>query len=196
MLAHTHTERMKPSDGISEIELIEAVKRHDKSAAAMLYSKYAGQLSSVCYRYVGNEDDVKDVLQESFVRIFTTIDRFEYRGTGSLRAWMTKIVISRALTFLRDNMRLPITDTDTAEVGMIEEEIPDTAPLTDDELHMIISSLPDGYRTVLNLFAFEGKSHKEIALLLGIRESTSASQYFHAKNLLARRIKDYLNKRG
>ena len=108
---------------------------------------------------------------------------------------MTKIVVSRALTFLRNNKRLLTTDGNATEMDIGEEAPPDTGLLSDDELHALIRTLPDGYRTVLNLFVFEDKSHKEIAEILGIRESSSASQYFHAKNLLARKIKDYLSKR-
>ena len=189
------TDRMIADDGMTEAELTEAVKQRKQSATEILYRRYVAHLSSVCYRYVANEEDVKDVLQESFVRIFSSMERFSYRGEGSLKAWMTKIVVSRALTFLRNNKRLLTTDGNATEMDIGEEAPPDTGLLSDDELHALIRTLPDGYRTVLNLFVFEDKSHKEIAEILGIRESSSASQYFHAKNLLARKIKDYLSKR-
>ena len=186
---------MIADDGMTEAELTEAVKQRKQSATEILYRRYVGHLSSVCYRYVANEEDVKDVLQESFVRIFSSMERFSYRGEGSLKAWMTKIVVSRALTFLRNNKRLLTTDGNATEMDIGEEAPPDTGLLSDADLHALIRTLPDGYRTVLNLFVFEDKSHKEIAEILGIRESSSASQYFHAKNLLARKIKDYLSKR-
>lgn len=186
---------MIADDGMTEAELTEAVKQRKQSATEILYRRYVEHLSSVCYRYMANEEDVKDVLQESFVRIFSSMERFSYRGEGSLKAWMTKIVVSRALTFLRNNKRLLTTDGNATEMDIGEEAPPDTGLLSDDELHALIRTLPDGYRTVLNLFVFEDKSHKEIAEILGIRESSSASQYFHAKNLLARKIKDYLSKR-
>ena len=75
----------------------------------------------------------------------------------------------------------------------MEEDPPDAESLTGDELTALIRTLPDGYRTVFNLYAIEGKRHKEIAGLLGIKENSSASQYLRAKALLAAKIKEYLN---
>ena len=75
----------------------------------------------------------------------------------------------------------------------MEEDPPDAESLTGDELAALIRTLPDGYRTVFNLYAIEGKRHKEIAGLLGIKENSSASQYLRAKALLAAKIKEYLN---
>lgn len=186
---------MKLSGSISERELAEAVKRHEQPAMGLLYKKYIGLLSSVCYRYVPNDEDAKDVLQDSFIRIFTSIGSFSYRGEGSLKAWMKKVAVSRALNFLRVSHRLETSEMDVADMNIMDEPAPDTTILTDDELHEAVRSLPDGYRTVLNLYVFEGKSHREIAGILGIHEGSSASQYYHAKRLLAQRIKDYINKR-
>ncbi len=164
-------------------------------ATEILYRRYVGHLSSVCYRYVANEEGrerraARELREDIFLDGTVQLPR-----EGSLKAWMTKIVVSRALTFLRNNKRLLTTDGNATEMDIGEETPPDTGLLSDDELHALIRTLPDGYRTVLNLFVFEDKSHKKIAEILGIRESSSASQYFHAKNLLARKIKDYLSKR-
>lgn len=155
----------------------------------MLYDRYAGYLTAVCARYIRDDDEVKDILQEAFIKVFRTMDRFEYRGEGSLKAWMTRIVVNDSLKALRKKRSLPITD---AMPDFPEEDDPEFARVPMPVLLQMIRELPDGYRTVFNLYVFEDKPHREIASLLGIKENSSASQYFHAKALLARRIKEYI----
>ena len=155
----------------------------------MLYDRYAGYLTAVCARYIPDDDEVKDLLQESFIKIFQSMDRFSWRGEGSLKAWMTRIVVNDSLKALRKKkpLRLP----ETLSEDLVEEDPPfEAVPLK--VIHEMIRRLPEGYRTVFNLFVFEDKSHKEIASLLGIKENSSASQLWHAKALLARWIKDYI----
>lgn len=131
-------------------------------------------------------------MQEALIKVFTSIQDFEYRGKGSLKAWLTRVVINEALIFLRQNKRLNETDID-ALPDMPEEEPPDTSGLTPEQAKALIDQLPDGYRAVFNLYAIEGKSHKEIAELLHIKPDTSASQYHRAKNMLARIIRQQYN---
>ena len=128
----------------------------------------------------------------ALIKVFTSIQDFEYRGKGSLKAWLTRVVINEALIFLRQNKRLNETDID-ALPDMPEEEPPDTSGLTPEQAKALIDQLPDGYRAVFNLYAIEGKSHKEIAELLHIKPDTSASQYHRAKNMLARIIRQQYN---
>ena len=157
-----------------------------------LYQKYIGELSSVCYRYVPNSDDAKDVLQNSFVKIFTSIATLEYRGEEQFHGWLVRIVANEALTFLRNKKKLLFTEQDETKLRQadIADEAPETERISPDELHQLISELPDGYRTVLNLYVFEKYSHRQIAELLGIKEGTSASQLYYAKQWLSRRIKE------
>jgi RNA polymerase sigma-70 factor (ECF subfamily) len=132
---------------------------------------------------------VKDILQDAFISVFSRIGDFEFRGEGSLRAWMTRIVVNGALKSLRGSGRLSYVE----ELPDREEEELDSLPAVPPKvLAEMIKALPDGYRTVFNLFVFEKKSHKEIAQLLGIKENSSASQFFRARALLARQIKEYL----
>jgi RNA polymerase sigma-70 factor (ECF subfamily) len=155
----------------------------------MLYDRYAGYLTAVCARYIPDDDEVKDLLQESFIKIFQSMDRFSWRGEGSLKAWMTRIVVNDSLKALRKKKPLRLPETLSEE--LVEEDPPfEAVPLK--VIHEMIRRLPEGYRTVFNLFVFEDKSHKEIASLLGIKENSSASQLWHAKALLARWIKDYI----
>ena len=155
----------------------------------MLYDKYVGYLTAVCARYIPDDDDVKDILQEAFIKAFQSLDRFSWRGEGSLKAWLTRIVVNDSLKALRRKKPLSLSPT-LAESVQEEEPAFEAVPLP--VIQGMIRKLPDGYRTVFNLFVFEDKSHKEIASLLGIKENSSASQLFHAKAMLARWIKDYI----
>lgn len=169
-------------------QIVERIRQNDQRAMSLLYQMYIGELSSVCYRYIPNADDAKDVLQNSFVKIFTSISTLEYRGEESFKGWMIRIVANEALTFLRNRKKLLFVEQNET-LDEIENDDLDTERISPDELHRLISELPDGYRTVLNLYVFENYSHRQIAELLSIKESTSASQLYYAKQWLARRIK-------
>ncbi len=153
------------------------------------YERYADYLTAVCSRYIPEKADAKDVLQESFVKMFGALDSFEYRGEGSLKAWSSRIVVNTALKSLRKSGRLRYME---ALPDLPEESEPEVDRVPAPVLQQFIQALPDGYRTVFNLFVFEKKSHREIAALLGIKEDSSASQFFRARALLARKIKQYL----
>lgn len=157
-----------------------------------VYSSYVRYLSAVCARYIPNDEDVKDVLQESFLRIFDGIGSFEYRGKGSLKGWLTKITVNEALKFIRRNDKIEFVDISSHQDIQPEEE-PDIDSVPSSVIFRLIRELPDGYRTIFNLYVIENRSHKEIAALLGIKESTSASQLHRAKSLLATKIRQYNN---
>ena len=160
----------------------------DTSAPKALYCAYAGYLTGVCARYLSDPDDVKDVLHDSFLHIFASMNSFEYRGNGSLKAWLTKIVINESLRFIRHACRSEILSNSLEAEETEEEEPPQLEGLSMETLHKLIRELPPGYRTVFNLYVFEEKSHKEIASLLNIKEASSASQFHRAKALLAAKI--------
>lgn len=176
---------------MSEEELSLQCKRGESQACRMLYERYGGILMAICLRYIGNRENAEDVLHDGFIRIFQSIGQFTYQGEGSLKAWLSKVMVNESLGYLRkQNMQVQ------QEVPM--ENIPDVPDDNDglDEipqavLMKMITELPDGYRSVFNLYVFENKSHKEIAALLGITERTSSSQFYRAKNLLIRKINEY-----
>ena len=177
----------------SEQDLVRKVREHDKTAIKTLYGQYVGYLTAVCARYIPDDDDVEDVLQEAFVKIFGSMDKFTWRGEGSLKAWMTRIVVNDSLKALRRSrnpLRAAVPLSPSLAEESVEEPAFDAVPLP--VIQDMIRRLPDGYRTVFNLFVFEDKSHKEIASLLGIKENSSASQLFHAKALLGKWIKEYI----
>ena len=163
----------------------------DNTATECIYRKHVRYLSALCSRYITEDEDIRDVLQESFIKIFTSLDRFRYRGEGSLKAWMAKITLNETLKFVRNNSRLPIDSIDDKDMNIADGDSMETVDIPTDVLHQFIRELPDGYRTVFNLYVIDDKSHKEIAQLLGIKENTSASQLHKAKSMLAQKIKHY-----
>jgi RNA polymerase sigma-70 factor (ECF subfamily) len=178
--------------------LVERIRQKDQRAMSQLYQMYIRELSSVCYRYVPSEADAKDVLQNSFVNIFKSIPTLDYRGEAAFKMWMRKIVVNEALHFLKERkmlksklgMRVVETDLEQAsEILPFDSEPLEGDWLTPEKLHQLISELPDGCRTVVNLYIFEGYSHRQIAELLNVSERTSASQLYYAKQVLAKRIK-------
>lgn len=163
----------------------------DNTATEWIYRRHVRYLSALCSRYITEDEDIKDVLQESFIKIFTSLDSFKYRGEGSLKAWMTKITLNETLKFVRNNSRLPIDSIDDKDMNIADGDSMETEDIPTDVLHQFIRELPDGYRTVFNLYVIDDKGHKEIAQLLGIKENTSASQLHKAKSMLAQKIKHY-----
>lgn len=157
---------------------------------SQLYQMYVKELSSVCYRYVPDEDDAKDVLQNSFIKIFTSVTAIKYQNEKAFKGWMMKIVANEALSFLKNRKKVLLVEQDIGQEEEEQQEDPDLEQISSDELHRLISELPAGYRMVVNLYVFEGYSHKLIAELLNISEHTSASQFYYAKKLLARKIKE------
>ena len=188
------TEQQEQSQACLQTAESRQMKTECQRAMSQLYQMYVEELSSVCYRYVPTESDAKDVLQNSFIKIFTSLSTFEYRDEPSFVAWMKKVVVNEAIKFLKERKKLSFVNQDMNQLQIPEEE-PEVERITADELHQLISELPDGYRTVINLFVFEDYSHREIAEMLGIKENTSASQLYHAKRLLARTIKELINKK-
>ena len=177
----------------SEEDIAKGIRKGDNRAMRHFYAQYGGLLAAACSRYVNNDDDVKDLMQDAMVNIIQNIDNFTYKGKGSLRAWATRIVVNQALNFVKSQKRFHDTfaDKDLGNLSLADNEEPDISDVPAEVIHRLMSQLPDGYRTVFNLFAIEGKSHKEIAALLGIKADTSASQFFRAKNILAKQIENY-----
>lgn len=180
-----------------EQERIAVIKAREGNRDAMkqIYDCYSKFLTAVTSRYVPDPRDLHDVLQDGFVKIFTNLDRFEYRGEGSLRAWMRQVMVNEALRRLRDRKKTSTVEykwdmPDTAEE---DDDPPLTADIPTKVVQDMIKALPDGYRSVFNLYVFEQKSHKEIASMLGIGESTSASQLHRAKAILSKKLKEYID---
>lgn len=181
---------MNQNETDNEKKLVHLIQEGDEQAMRQLYCRYVRYFSAVCSRYISGDEDIKDVLQDAFLRIFSSINSFEYRGGGSLKGWMTKIVLNETLKFVKRNCRLDFVAFRDGEMDMPDEE-PDTEGIPPEVIHSMIRDLPDGYRAIFNLYVIEEKSHKEIAELLGIKENSSASQLHRAKAILAGKIRKY-----
>ena len=189
----------------TEKQLIEAIRNGERAALRRLYDRYSGYAMAIALRYVPDRDEVRDVMQDSFVRILSTIAHFDYRGEGSLKAWVARIVCNKAIDHLRASSRFVLTDDswrgfdipdDGGQDGDYKYLVtePDIGDLPPDVLMELIGRLPPNYRTVLNLFVFEQQPHKEIARRLGIKENTSSSIFFRAKRMLGKMITEHQNK--
>jgi RNA polymerase sigma-70 factor (ECF subfamily) len=178
---------------MNEIELCERCRQGDNKARKVLYEQYAGRLFGICIRYVGNRETAEDILHDGFLKIFCSFDKYKWRGEGSLRAWMDRIMVNTALQYLRKEDLLSRADElENIEEPIDEPDVSDVERIPPKVLMQMIGELPEGYRTVINLYLIEEKSHKEIAELLGINEKSSASQLCRAKAALAKSIKAYL----
>lgn len=167
--------------------LLAGCRASDRSAQEQLYRLTAPRMFGVCLRYADNSDDAEDMLQIGYIKVFTQLH--QYRGEGSFEGWIRKIMVHTAIESLRKNQR-PMSTTDLWALS--DDDSPSTAAMDElnyEELLALIRALPEGYRTVFNMYVIEGYSHKEIANLLAISEGTSKSQLLRARQWLQQRIK-------
>lgn len=171
---------------LTDEELIKLCIRNDTKAQNLLYQRFAAQMGRLCLRYMSNGEEACDILSEGFLKVFRNVKSFEYRGKESLEVWIRKIMINECLMHLRKRR---FTFLNIAENDR-ESEISIESDYSAEEIFRTITTLPDGYRTVFNLFVIEGYSHREISLMLGITESSSRSQLTHARQRLQQLLKN------
>ena len=145
----------------------------------------------VTLRYVPKRDDALDIVQDSFISIITSIATFEYRGEGSLKSWVSKIISRHAVSWMKEHEQLSFSELTLDEIE--EEDDPAIEKVPKELVNEMIGRLPVRYRVVVNLRAFEELSHKDIALRLGISEKASTTLFSRAKRKLAMMIKEYIN---
>lgn len=187
--------------GADEKRLIRDIMKGNRAAMQEFYSLTVRSMTAVCSRYVDNKEDVKDILQESYLKAFSGIDSFTPREDGSLVAWLRRIVVNESLQLLRRRKLI----NQLVNVDDVEEELEDATSETEltecvstldiADLMKLVQKLPAGYRTIFNLFAIEKLPHSKIASMLGISVGTSASQFHRARKLLAELIIDHQNKK-
>ena len=156
--------------------------RNNAAAQEALYNRFSPRMLGVCYRFAKNREDAEDMLQEGFIKVFTQIH--QYRNEGALEGWIRRIVVHTSINILKKNKKFT-ESVDIIHANSIyvkEDMIPSIMQAK--QVVECIRMLPLGYRTVLNLYAIEGFSHREIANILDIEESTSRSQYTRAKAML------------
>ena len=168
-----------------ETDLVKACKKQNAKAQRTLYDNYASSMLGLCRRYIKGEMEAEDVMINGFMKVFTKIDLYE--GKGSFEGWMKRIMINEALGYIRKNKAMYLE----IEIEAADKE-PDydkiSAELEAKDLLKLVNELPSGYRTIFNLFAIEGYSHKEISELLGINENTSKSQLSRARMQLQKKL--------
>lgn len=167
--------------------IIDKCRKGDRSAQKKLYDYLAPKMFAVCLRYMGDRMPAEDILQDGFITLFSKLD--SYSGEGSFEGWARKIFVNTALMSLRKTDALKLSD-DLEEAGNLSSDISTQIQnIGYKEIMKVVMKLPDGYRTVFNMFVVEGFSHKEIAQALNISEVTSRSQLQRARMILQEKIK-------
>ncbi|MBK7936571.1 MAG: sigma-70 family RNA polymerase sigma factor [Lewinellaceae bacterium] len=172
---------------MNETTLLERLKVQDPAAQKWLYDRYSPLLFSVCRRYLRSREDAEEALISGLYKVFSQIE--SYSGLGSFEGWMRRIVVNEALMSLRKSRNLVFPGDD--------RQIPDQpdgfsieADMSAREILELMDQLPNGYRTVFNLYVIEGYKHQEIADMLGISINTSKSQLILAKDKLRNLLKN------
>ncbi len=167
---------------MTEEAILKGCLNNDAAAQRELYNKYSSKMLAVCYRFAHNREDAEDMLQEGFIKVFLQVHTFENRG--AFEGWIRRIIIHTCINILKKNKKFNESVDIILATGIQvrEESVP--AIIQAKQVVECIRLLPMGYRTVLNLYAIEGYSHREISEMLDIEESTSRSQYTRAKAML------------
>jgi RNA polymerase sigma-70 factor (ECF subfamily) len=167
---------------MTEEAILKGCLQNDPTAQRELYNRYSPKMLSVCYRFAHNREDAEDMLQEGFIKIFSQMHTFGNRG--AFEGWIRRIIVHTCINILKKNKKFNESVDIIHATGAVvrEESVPSIVQAK--QIVECIRMLPIGYRTVLNLYALEGYSHREIGTMLDIEESTSRSQYTRAKAML------------
>jgi len=175
-------------------KLIKGCKKRDPECQKLLFKAFYGRMLGVCLRYCNRREDAQDVVQEGFIKLFDKIDLFNEKG--SFEGWTTRIFVNMSLDFLRRNkVQLVSIDSDGSKIELRnEEKISQNLfeTVSQEKLIEAIQNLSPVYRTVLNLYVYEGYTHDEIAKELGISTGTSKSNLSKAKVNLRKILIKYI----
>ena len=174
-----------------DLKLIQSCREGDRAAQKVLYERLAPRMFPVCIRYIGDRELAQDVLQEGFITLFTHLDA--YKGDGSFEGWARKIFITTALMELRRKDALKMSEELDVVRGMKTDTVSQLQKIGYKDLMNLIATLPAGFRTVFNLYAVEGFTHKDIGEMLGISETTSRTQLSRARAWLQNKITEIEN---
>jgi RNA polymerase sigma factor (sigma-70 family) len=181
-----HLQKLSKLQGNRVIMTEEAILlgclKNQAAAQRELYNRYSPKMLAVCYRFAHNREDAEDMLQEGFIKVFSQIHTFQNKG--AFEGWIRRIIVHTCINNLKKNKRFNerVDILHASSLQVREESVPSIVQAK--QIVDCIRILPIGYRTVLNLYAIEGYSHKEIGSMLDIEESTSRSQYTRAKQML------------
>ncbi|MFZ9847863.1 MAG: RNA polymerase sigma factor [Flavobacteriales bacterium] len=167
-------------------DIIKGCVKRDYKYQKLLYAKYASLLYAICLRYLKNTDDAKDALQDCFIKVYDKISSFN--NDGSFEGWLKRLTVNNCLMLLREKKKAVFVDEIYIPMEVERDEEEEGYDIDKQTLFNMIQDLPDGYRTVFNLYVIDGFSHKEIAEKIGIQEGTSKSQLARAKKILREKI--------
>ncbi|MBE7169723.1 MAG: sigma-70 family RNA polymerase sigma factor [Williamsia sp.] len=177
---------------MSESDLIKGCLAGDIRLQEELYNRFAPKMYAVCLRYSNHPEDAQDLLQEGFIKVFRNLDKF--RAEGSFEGWVRRVFVNTSIEHYRRKVNL--TSTSDKEEFMIEDNHWNALDrLAEKDIILLIQELSPGYRTVFNLYAVEGYSHKDIAGMLGISEGTSKSQLARAKGILQKKVEQFTDEK-
>ena len=159
--------------------LIKKAIQNNKEAQQQLFAKHSPKMLGVCRQYVKDLHHAEDLLLSGFLKVFTKLYTFKHEG--SFEGWIRRIMVNTCISYLRKKNLVTVSDEDFIFNDVATESLENTS-LTD--IQKLIDSLPEGYKMVFNLYAIEGYKHSEIAIKLGVSESTSKTQLFRARKLL------------
>ncbi|MCG8411678.1 MAG: RNA polymerase sigma factor [Bacteroidales bacterium] len=171
------------------LNIIEACLKADPVAQKKLYDLFADKMFGVCLRYVSDVDEAKDILQDGFVKVFCNLKKFNNKG--SFEGWIRRIIVNTALERFRNkNYLFAVSMENSYEKGNNEYDHI-LSELSANDLLKMVQELSPQYRTVFNLYAIEGYSHKEISKKLNIKEGTSKSNLSRAREILKEKVNEY-----
>lgn len=181
--------RLELTEPIILDELVERCKRGDARAFETIYQKYARAMYNTSLRIVNHTGDAEDVMQEAFTDAFRSLGDFHYKSTFG--AWLKRIVINKSINQLRKR-KMDLIDIEKTNIGNVAEEDgvdENELQLKVEDIRKAVALLPNGYRTVLTLYLFEGYDQEEIADILAVSHATVRTQYMRAKKKLLQYIK-------
>ncbi|MEO7175206.1 MAG: RNA polymerase sigma factor [Saprospiraceae bacterium] len=174
------------SQRITDDELVQGCQGRDAKSQRALYDRFSPKMMSLCFRYINQAEIAEEVMSNGFIQCFQHIDQFNFNG--SFEGWLRKIVVRACLAYLRSKKNLEFK-TEPIEHNVEKFYYTPELYLDADDLMQLIADLPNGYKTVFNLYAIEGYKHAEIAEMLQISENTSKTQLMRARDLLQSRVK-------
>lgn len=170
----------------SDEDIIKGCLADNAEAQKELYEHYAPKLWPVCLRYAKNQMSAEDIMQEGFIRIYRYLVNF--KGEGSFEGWLRRTMVNTAINYYKKNLKQSEERDIETVFNISASNVDAVSKMTADEILSIVQKLPDGYRTIFNLFVVEGFPHKEIAEKLGISENTSKSQLSRARVILQEKL--------
>ncbi len=173
-------------------EIIYKCREENSAAQTALYNLFSSKMYGICLRYSRDSGEAEDILQEGFVRVFSKIKQYEFKG--SFEGWIRRVMVNTALEKFRRHDRLyPVEEMKIYEsTEWVEETI---SSITANDLLRIIQELPPRYKMVFNLFAIEGYSHQEIGEMMNISEGTSKSNLSRARVILQKSVEHYFGEK-